>query len=936
MLLDREVELDLAATALGTGEGALVLVSGPLGVGKSALLDGICALPAARKAQHLRVSAAPMERGFSLGAARQLLEPALRDASPAAMAQWAAVANRARSTLDTRGPIGVRPAEPVLDSLTSLIENMARDQPVLIVVDELQWADLASLQWLRHLSRRLADLPVMLVCAVRDGDDLAGHPAVQGVVERATNILRPGNLTQQDIPTLIRRYYGEAPDEAFAAACHQVTGGNPLFLHCLLADAVRRDLRPVADHAEAAAALRPATLQQRLLLRLDPQAEHVRRVAHAMAVLGDETSPELLSELGEVDSTGRDHALTNLTALGLTTGTEHPRYVHALVQGAVAEGIPLEERTAMHALAAELLHRAGRPAEQVAEHLMALTAPTYPLATQVLRAAAGTAQGRGAPEVAARYLRRALMGSLPDSERAELLVDLATSERSFAPYAAVRHIAQAALLCDGPVRRARAVVRLAPSAFASTLLPVHELLQETADALGPEDQLRGPERDLALRLEARIRQSTLSDPEKLAGSVARLVGLGPKTGTVAERELLAPLIGAATFSNALPAHEVAQLGNRILEREPALPTHVHTTLPLVAASLVAADDVETLSSWLDAVQENAVGQQTPVEQALIGTEQALVSMARGRLTTGKKQALAAFELAGAKHEEAFTVSSMTLATCAILTADDQLADRLLAVKYRAQEDPYVWSGLAMLKGQSTAKKGELDTALGYFLDAGRRLEQCGWLNPALLPWASAAAFLHLYLGERKQARELSELEVERARAWGAPGPLGRALRVNSHMIEGPSSTEVLREAVDVLHLSANRFELCQALLDLGARLGPADDRGRAALRHAYAEAVDCELPWLARRAEELLAEAPPDREAARGQLTRAERKVAELATSGMTNQTIAKELNITCRAVEKHLTNCYRKMSIPGRVHLTAALQELDRQPTSPGAVAPY
>lgn len=66
--------------------------------------------------------------------------------------------------------------------------------------------------------------------------------------------------------------------------------------------------------------------------------------------------------------------------------------------------------------------------------------------------------------------------------------------------------------------------------------------------------------------------------------------------------------------------------------------------------------------------------------------------------------------------------------------------------------------------------------------------------------------------------------------------------MNSHMIEGPSSTEVLREAVDVLHLSANRFELCQALLDLGARLGPADDRGRAALRHAYAEAVDCELP----------------------------------------------------------------------------------------------
>ncbi|WP_432142561.1 helix-turn-helix transcriptional regulator [Streptomyces sp. bgisy084] len=937
MLLDREVELDLAATALERGRGALVLVTGPLGVGKSALLDGIGALRAAQGALRLRVNAAPMERDFPLGAARQLLEPTLRHASPEVMARWTAgSASHARSALEAGLPVGAVPAQPVLDSLTALIENMARDQPVLLLVDELQWADPATLHWLRHLSGRLAGLPVLLVCAVREGDGLAGHPAVQGVIEHATHILRPGNLAWQDTHALIRRYHGEAPDRAFAAACHRVTGGNPLILHCLLADAAHRDLQPVADNAETAAALRPAALRHRLLLRLDAQVEEVGRIARAMAVLGDDMTPELLSKLAEVDSTGRDHALRKLTDLGLTTGGQHSRYVHALVQEAVAEGIPLEERTAMHALAAKLLHRSGRPPEQVARHLMALTAPTYTWATEVLRAAARTAQGRGAPEVAARYLRRALMASSPDKERAELLVDLATSERSFAPYTSVRHIAQAVLLCDGPVQRAQAVVRLAPSAFPSTLLPVHELLQEAADELGPEDRLHGPERELALRLEARIRHSTLPDPEKLAGSVARLVGLGPepKTDTVAERELLAPLIGAATFSNALPAHEVAQLAKRVLEREPALPSHVHTTMPLVVAGLVAADAIEELGSWLDAVQQNAEGRQTRVEQALIGTEQALVSLARGRLTVAKKQALAAFELAGAKQEEVFTLSSMTLATCSILTGDHQLADRLLAVKYRAEGEPYVWSGLAMLKGQSAARKGDPDAALGHFLDAGRRLEQCGWLNPALLPWASAAAFLHRHLGEREQARELSALEVQRARAWGAPGPLGRALRVYSHMVEGPGSTDVLREAVEVLQLSASRFELCQALLDLGERLGPADTQGRAALRRAYAGAVECDTPWLARRAKVLLAEAPPDPEATRGQLTPAERKVAELAASGRTNQTIANELNITCRAVEKHLTNCYRKMSIPGRVHLSAALRELDRQPSSPGAAA--
>ena len=90
MLLDREVELDLAATVLGSRRGALVLVTGPLGVGKSALLGGIGALRAAQGALHLRVNAAPMERDFPLGAARQLLEPALRHASPEVMARWTA------------------------------------------------------------------------------------------------------------------------------------------------------------------------------------------------------------------------------------------------------------------------------------------------------------------------------------------------------------------------------------------------------------------------------------------------------------------------------------------------------------------------------------------------------------------------------------------------------------------------------------------------------------------------------------------------------------------------------------------------------------------------------------------------------------------------------------------------------------------------------
>jgi DNA-binding CsgD family transcriptional regulator len=941
MLLDREAELGLAAAAVctaRTGRGALMLVSGPLGIGRSALLDAIGELGVAQGVVRLRASAAPMERDFSLGVARQLLEPALRHASREALARWTSgPARHARTALDAGWLGGAEPDKTVLGGLTALIENIGRDQPILMLVDELQWADPATLHWLRHLGERLASMPVLLVCAVRQGDTLTEHPAVQAVIGYATHALRPRNFTLDNSRELIRQHYREEAEEAFVMACHTASGGNPLFLGALLADAASRGLHPTAEHAQAAAALRPSPLRHRLLLRLDAQSEQVRRMARAMAVLGDDAGPEPLSRLAELDTVGRDQALRHLSSLGLMTDRRRPRFVHPVVQEAVEEGMPLAERTAMHALAAELLHRAGRPPEQVAKHLMALTAPTYAWAIEVLRSAAYSAQSRGAPEAAARYLRRALLVSPPGSDRAKLLVDLGTSERSFAPSASVRHIAQAVTLLDEPVERAQAVVRLAPTAFSSTVRPIHELLREVADALGP-DRLRGPDRELALRLEARIRQSALSVPVQLADSVTRLVGLGtePSTGTRAERELLATLLGAATFANALPAQEVARLANRILEREPAFPAYVHTTLPMLVTNLVAADSIETLGSWLDAAQQNAAGRQTPLEQALIGAEQALVSLARGRVTEAKERALAAHDLAGAEHKEVFTVSAIALASVAIHTQDSKLAEWLLAGRYRAAEEPYLWSALTMMRAKSAARQGDLSTALSHFVDVGHRLEQCGWRNPVLLPWASSAALVHLRLGDLKHAAELSCQELEQARVWGAPAALGRALRVHSRIVEGPGSTELLLEAVDVLDLSANRYELCLALLEFGERCGPADVRGRAALDRAHAEAVECDAPWLARRTEARLAEAPPGTRATRGQLTPAERRVAELAASGLTNQVIADDLNITCRAVEKHLTNCYRKMSIKGRAVLAASLRELDQQSDSPWTATPY
>ena len=169
------------------------------------------------------------------------------------------------------------------------------------------------------------------------------------------------------------------------------------------------------------------------------------------------------------------------------------------------------------------------------------------------------------------------------------------------------------------------------------------------------------------------------------------------------------------------------------------------------------------------------------------------------------------------------------------------------------------------------------------------------------------------------------LEVERAREWGAPAALGRALAVHARITGSPEALELLRNAVYVLERSANRYEFCRALLALGERIGPSAPEGEQALLRAHAVAVECGAPWLARAAERKLGTVRSTPPRSRVPLTPAELKVASLVASGLTNREIAEELGISRRAVEKTLTNCYRKMSIK-RSDLARALHELDQQ----------
>jgi DNA-binding CsgD family transcriptional regulator len=227
-----------------------------------------------------------------------------------------------------------------------------------------------------------------------------------------------------------------------------------------------------------------------------------------------------------------------------------------------------------------------------------------------------------------------------------------------------------------------------------------------------------------------------------------------------------------------------------------------------------------------------------------------------------------------------------------------------------------------------AARGDHEAALADALAAGRVLTAVGHVNPAVSypGWRSEAALAYHALGNDAAAVALAREELELARAWGAPRPLGRALRVAGLVEGGTKGIERIREAVAVLEHSPGRLEHAYARTELGAALRRGNRRAEARdhLRAGLELAQRCGAGRLAQRAHEELvaAGARPRRRVMSGveSLTPSERRTAALAAEGMTNKEIAQALFVTPRTVEMHLSNTFRKLDISTRTQLPAAL----------------
>lgn len=356
-------------------------------------------------------------------------------------------------------------------------------------------------------------------------------------------------------------------------------------------------------------------------------------------------------------------------------------------------------------------------------------------------------------------------------------------------------------------------------------------------------------------------------------------------------------------------------------------------MPLLTDVLVASDSLGTLGPWLRTAHDRARREKADVPRAVIAVELTRLALARGDLTRARAYAAEALALDITDWATLQTLAALVLT--ALEARDTALGGQLLSGAREEAAPGHRPSLRRLLHGSAAALREDLPTALDCVLDWGHTAERAHWRNPGMAPWRSWAAALSYRTGRPDRAHALMDEEYARALSWGSPVPLGRAQRGKGALTEGAGGIRLLRESADTLEGTANALERARTSLLLGRRLLAAGQEAEAEhrLTRAREEGLACGAPWLAERAGLALhGIAGSHRADVVAALTRTERRVAGLAARGASNKAIAERLEVSSRAVEKHLTRAYRKLRIEGRTGLAAMARLLSEEP---GAVCP-
>ncbi|MFI9323142.1 AAA family ATPase [Kitasatospora aureofaciens] len=930
-MVGREEERAQLAAFLGSDTGRALVLRGEAGVGKSSLLGHAVAL--AEQEGHVVVRAAGVEAESELPYAglHQFLHPLLADVER--------LDDGTRAVFDAvfGGVQGDPPSVMTLGiAALNLLSLAAAQRPLLLVLDDGQWLDDASADVCGFVGRRLAGGPVKLLVAVRT--DLTSRFDTAALPELPVDA-----LPDEEAALLLDHRYPDLGRQARRIVLDQAQG-NPLALVELPAHLAGRssDL-PLEDLIGQRGVPLPRRLQQLFGARIAALDEQVRAELLTGALDGAGT-PRGAASSGTDAVPGTRYAMrdadtavaTGLLDIDAVTGDLVFR--HPLVRSAVVRMATPNQRRAAH-LALAQLHRENL--ERRATHLAAATVDPDEEVADVLEAAAESATRRGGALAAVSWLTRAAELSENRTDRSRRLTDAAFVAGHAARLGQAHRLVQA---------------DLAPG---STESPA-SVLAAAYRALYQDGDVRSTHRQVSAAIE-KLRERGTAAASAVGSTAASTVGKAEPDEVLTRLVIL--LLAISQFGGDRAVWEstrelLASMGDLLTEHS-RLFSDTWSDVTRHGAGWAgpvrqAAADLSNLEPWdvtrfgaaayhLDLLSHYRPHLQRVVDRELesgaVATGMVMLhqimldQMAVGEWAQAEETGQRGLDLATEHGHRLFAAQSRAyLAQLAALRGQVGRARDL-------QAEVDAWArprGLGFLtqvadSAGATAALGSGDYEAAYLYAIG--ITQPGTFRP--YTYQASRTLLDLVEAAQHTGRvEQARAHALAARDAGLPAVSPRLALITYGALAMTAEDE--REAAEMFvraesHPDAARFpfELARIRLAHGVRV--CHVQGRAAARPYLIPAAEAferlgAAGWTERARAELRAAGTPPRVSTLNlaSLTWQERRIADLAASGLTNKEIGERMHLSPRTVSSHLYRIFPKLGITARAALRDALSRTD------------
>ena len=848
-------------------------------------------------------------------------------------------------------------------AVRELLERLAAPKPLVLVLDDVHWADAASIELLAALLRHPPQAPVLVALGVRprQAPGPLSHAVAQASRTGALEGVEIGPLSEPEAGELV----GTSVDSSVARALYAESGGNPFYLE-QLARPARKSTRasaspergsPRTEFALGGGAEVPTAVATSLAEELAVLSPGARRLLDAAAVVGDPFEPELAAEGALIPESDALVVLDELCRCDLIRRTELPRrfrFRHPLVRRAVYQAIQDGWRLSAHARVAQALAARGEQITVLAHHIEQSARRGDHEAIALLREAAAASAQR-APDSAAQWYRAALR-LLPDEgtdeERIELLSALAGVLAGIGQYAESRASLLELLDLVPPDAGTSRIKLIAACAAVEHLLGRHEEAHERlVSALAHVADDASPE-GAALRIDLAVDAYHVVDYEAMCACGLRALELARRRDDAPLTAAAAAVVSAAKSYLGLVQEAEAYRGEAAALVD-GLADH-ELARRLDAAAHLATADVY-LDHFEDAGRHSsrglAVGRATGQGELFpfLTQIEGIAHFMLGRLDEAADVLDGGAEAArhmGNVHSLAWTLFNRSWV--ALLAGDLETA---LAT---AEESVRLFGGLQSrvvtlpttlantCLGTVLLEAGEPQRCLEIVLTAGGGPELPRIPGAWRVVLQEVVTRAWLALRRQTEAEQAADRAETRAAELGLPLALATAQRARAAVALAGGDPEAATEAALASATTAEginaRIDAARARALAGRALVAAGARPRGAeeLEKAFAEFAACgavrfrdeaarELRRLGRRFHQ-----PRAAGVLRGHglpsLSRRELEVAALVKDRKTNREIAAELFLSQKTVETHLHHIFQKLGVTSRTSVARAIE---------GAVAP-